>query len=80
MDLGGGTGNFWEEYPPDHRRVLCVDSSREMLMKAVEQRRVEPMLADAAGFATLPPSQIVYDRVLLKELVHHLPPEQIRPM
>lgn len=79
VDLGGGTGNFWQEHA-GWRRVLCVDASREMLAKAVDQRAVEPMLADALQFALMPPEQMSYTHVLLKELVHHIPADNIGPM
>ena len=37
---------------------------------------MEPMLLDAVGFAALPPAEMRYSHVLLKELVHHIP-EQV---
>lgn len=41
--------------------------------QALAHSRVEPMLMDAVAFAQLPPSEMRYSHVLLKELVHHIP-------
>lgn len=82
VDLGGGTGNFTQalaEAARVRRRVLCVDAFAEMLEKARVHPRVEPMLLDAVAFAQLPAEQLggQYSHVLLKELVHHIPGDQI---
>ncbi|KAL4448274.1 hypothetical protein ABPG75_005493 [Micractinium tetrahymenae] len=82
VDLGGGTGNFTQalaEAAQVRRRVLCVDAFAEMLEKARAHPRVEAMLLDAVAFASLPAEQLGgrYSHVLLKELVHHIPEEQI---
>ncbi|PSC70320.1 phytanoyl-dioxygenase [Micractinium conductrix] len=80
VDLGGGTGNFSQavaEASGSAARVLCVDAFAEMLEKAVGHGKVEPMLCDAVAFAQLPPSEMRYSHVLLKELVHHIPAADI---
>ena len=35
------------------------------------------MLLDAVAFAQLPPAEMSYSRVLLKEVVHHIPPADV---
>ena len=38
------------------------------------------MLLDAVAFASLPPNEMSYTHVLLKELVHHIPEDQVATM
>ena len=47
---------------PSHCRLL-------LFAQAVGHGKVEPMLCDAVAFAQLPPSEMRYSHVLLKELV-----------
>ena len=72
-DVGGGTGRFadllFRELKLKHK-VLCVDNSAAMLSKVPEDT-VKPVHEDAVRFALhAPPNS--YDRVLLKEVVHHV--------
>ena len=46
-------------------------------LQALGQPGVEPMLLDAVAFAQLPPAEMSYSHVLLKELVHHIPPADV---
>lgn len=45
------------------------------MLQALAHSRVEPMLLDAVAFSQLPPEEMRYSHVLLKEVVHHLPQE-----
>lgn len=74
VDLGGGTGNFSAAL---HRAcglrqfILCVDPSAGLLAQAQTHPEVEPVLADGLGFVGR--ADQAYDRLLLKEVVHHFP-------
>lgn len=82
-DLGGGTGNFTQALitaanipsPP----AFCVDNSAAMLQKASQHPNVEPVLMDAVSFSlSTQPTYSLYTchRVLLKEVIHHIPKNQ----
>jgi SAM-dependent methyltransferase len=77
VDLGGGTGNFTAALAAAAaltHPVLCVDNSAPMLAVAAGRAGVVPREQDAVAFAAATDAQATgYDRVLLKELVHHIP-------
>ena len=81
VDLGGGQGRFAQLL---HARcalradVLCVDPSEAMLREAEGRPGVRVRRQDAAGFAAR--ADEAYDRVLLKEIVHHLGATERRAM
>ncbi|KAK9829633.1 hypothetical protein WJX72_006983 [[Myrmecia] bisecta] len=78
VDLGGGTGNFSQALAEAALvdSVLCVDMFREMLGHAEKRACVKTLHLDAVAFSELPPSQMRYSHILLKELIHHIPADQ----
>ena len=75
VDIGGGTGNFTNQLAQiacTRHKVLCVDNFEEMLRKAQQFETLECKLIDALGFASLPPEEIRYSHILLKEVIHHI--------
>jgi ubiquinone/menaquinone biosynthesis C-methylase UbiE len=72
VDLGGGTGiysaDILEQVPLRHP-ILLVDPFEEMLARAPDDPRLCRVHADALGFAA---RQGTYDKVLMKEAVHHV--------
>ena len=56
---------------------LAVSPHYGPFVQALGQPGVEPMLLDAVAFAQLPPAEMSYSHVLLKELVHHIPPADV---
>lgn len=75
-DLGGGTGSFTELVvgrAPRGVHAVVVEPSREMVCKAKERGLATEAL-DAEGFASAQHGEEVslFDRILLKEVVHHL--------
>lgn len=92
VDLGGGTGNFSTalhrrcqlEAP-----IVCVDPSAGLLEQAKQHPEVETLLADGLGFVKLGSEATEggggeeegntyrYDRLLLKEVVHHFAQEKL---
>jgi trans-aconitate methyltransferase len=77
VDLGGGTGNFTAALAAAavlKQDILCVDNSADMLAVAAGRAGVTPREQDAVAFAASGDAAATgYDRVLLKELVHHIP-------
>jgi SAM-dependent methyltransferase len=77
VDLGGGTGNFTAALAAAAaltHPIVCVDNSAPMLAVAAGRAGVIPREQDAVAFAAATDAQASgYDRVLLKELVHHIP-------
>ena len=76
-DVGGGTGSFTAALAAAaglRRPSLCVDNSADMLRLASTRPGVAPLCLAALSFAPRPasPGELL-DRVLLKEVVHHLP-------
>ena len=79
-DIGGGTGRFASliynkaklRYP-----VTCIDPSPDMLSQAKELRGVDTICCNAREFG-LRHDQTSYDRILLKEVVHHLSEEDLK--
>lgn len=80
LDLGGGTGRFASliynriglKYP-----VTCVDPSQDMLQQTKKFEGVVAICSDALEFS-LSKDDIVYDRILMKEVVHHLGEEDLK--
>jgi ubiquinone/menaquinone biosynthesis C-methylase UbiE len=76
-DVGGGTGNFTVALAQAAgltSPVLCVDNSADMLAVAATRPGLVPICQDALSFAQRTPLPgEALDRVLLKEIVHHLP-------
>ena len=91
VDIGGGTGNFTvalTAHVQDGSTAsqgpvpVCVDNSAQMLAKARDAgARVDTVLADAVEYAerAAAESPASIDRVLMKELLHHLPAESLAP-
>ena len=80
-DVGGGTGNFsalLAAHAGLLAPVLCVDNSPDMLAVAASRPGVTPVCLDALAFSAS--EGRVYDRALLKEIVHHLPESDVAPM
>ena len=80
-DVGGGTGNFSARLAAHAglvAPVLCVDNSPDMLAVAAARPGVTPVCLDALAFSCS--EGRAYDRALLKEIVHHLPPSDVAPM
>ena len=79
-DIGGGTGRFASliyeksglKYP-----VTCVDPSADMLQQAAKSKGVTTICSDAVKFS-LKPNDILYDRILMKEVVHHLAEKELK--
>eukprot|EP00240_Pyramimonas_obovata_P016149 CAMPEP_0118931002 /NCGR_PEP_ID=MMETSP1169-20130426/7497_1 /TAXON_ID=36882 /ORGANISM="Pyramimonas obovata, Strain CCMP722" /LENGTH=295 /DNA_ID=CAMNT_0006873447 /DNA_START=31 /DNA_END=915 /DNA_ORIENTATION=+ len=81
VDLGGGTGNFTQALCDAHklmRKAICVDPFQEMLDQATPYTSVETLCLGAVEFAQ--EENQVYDRVLLKEVVHHVPDAEVPGM
>lgn len=79
VDVGGGTGNFSAALHKEcmlGQRILCVDPSAPLLAQCQKHAEsVEPLLADGLGFVA--EQNQVYDRMLLKEVIHHFPPADL---
>ena len=79
-DIGGGTGRIasliYEKgglrYP-----VTCVDPSADMLQWAYSLKGVDTICSDAVNFC-LEKNDILYDRILMKEVVHHLTEKELK--
>lgn len=73
VDVGGGTGNYSALLAEKlYNPVLCVDTSERMLRVATGRKGVITKCQDAITFA-LSSEVITYDRILLKEIIHHIP-------
>jgi ubiquinone/menaquinone biosynthesis C-methylase UbiE len=81
VDLGGGTGNFSAALHKEcklEQRILCVDPSGPLLAQCQKHvASVEPLLADGLGFVAKQDQEQAYDRMLLKEVIHHFPPADL---
>lgn len=80
-DIGGGTGRFAHLLHRDlslHHPVICVDNSKDMLPQ-VSHDGVIPVLNDAVTYAKNLEESCL-DRILLKEVVHHICPDEVRDM
>lgn len=84
-DVGAGTGNFTAALARAARLStppLCVDFSEDMLALARRSQYppLETLCLDAVAFSRVSPSERAYDRLLLKEVVHHIPEPEVAPM
>jgi len=78
-DVGGGTGRFAQLLHSSlglKQNVLCVDLSPDMLSQASQLPGVDTLLKDCVEFAAELP-EACFDRFLLKEVVHHVPPKDL---
>jgi len=80
VDIGGGTGRFASllRDAAGLDRVLCVDPSASMIEEAARLPGVDTVCQGGAAFAL--DAKIHYDRVLVKEVVHHLSDEDLTKM
>lgn len=72
VDLGGGTGLYSADILQQVRLrhpIQLVDPFEEMLARAPDDPRLQPVCADALSFAA---QDRTYDKVLMKEAVHHV--------
>lgn len=72
VDLGGGTGIYTVDIiaqVPSEHRVTLVDPFPEMLDKVPEEAPIDRVAMDGLRFAEHPAT---YDKVLIKEAVHHI--------
>ncbi|MFQ5513502.1 MAG: class I SAM-dependent methyltransferase [Myxococcota bacterium] len=73
VDLGCGTGMYSQdilEQVPLRQEILGVDPYAEMLEQTPPEARIQPLQADALQFSNM---ALVYDKVLVKEAIHHVP-------
>jgi len=79
-NVGGGTGRFssliYKNAMLKHP-VACIDPSRDMLSQAKELEGVDAICCNSVEFARKK-DQITYDRILMKEMVHHLSEEDFK--
>lgn len=76
VDLACGTGMYslaLLDRVPLQKPVIGVDPSGEMLDRLPEDARITPEQSDAVSFSRRPGT---YDKVLLKEAVHHVDDQQ----
>lgn len=70
VDLGGGTGLYTEyiiEKTHLLNKALCVEPSQQMLSQIKRSDIILPIHADALSFVK---QNIVYNKILLKEMIH----------
>ena len=83
-DVGGGTGSFSKKiFDIANLRspVLCVDSSDAMLKIANDYNGVITECLDAQQFAKQSRiKQQKFDGILLKEMIHHIPRNEIQKL
>ena len=80
VDIGGGTGRFaslLHEEANLEQNVLCVDPSVGMLKAAKKLEGVKVICSGGVEFAKTAQK---YDKALIKEVVHHLPDDDLREM
>jgi len=72
VDIGGGTGTFTSmlKNVSNVKRAICVEPSSSMCDKAREFNNIECLCEDATTFSQI--NSIKYNKVLLKEVVHHI--------
>ena len=84
VDIGGGTGRFASllyEAAELKQYALCVDPSPGMLEEAAKLPGVETACQGGLEFAQSQDSVVDgYDRALIKEVVHHLPDDDLSAM
>lgn len=81
VDIGGGTGRFAQllrEACGLEQEALCVDPSAGMLEQAAKIPGIRTECAGGLEFSQKADES--YDRALVKEVVHHLPDEELRQM
>lgn len=82
VDIGGGTGRFasllYAAASLEHD-ALCVDPSPDMLSEAAKLPGIKSLCQGGLEFATGTDAG-GYDRVLLKEVVHHLKHDELTRM
>eukprot|EP00798_Chlamydomonas_sp_ICE-L_P015260 gene15260-21343_t len=81
VDLGGGTGKFTEALQLEsgtQKPAICVDAFAEMLKMARVGPRMETLHMDAVAFSKS--CDIKYTHVLMKELLHHIPLDELPGM
>ena len=81
VDIGGGTGRFAQllrEAGGLEQEALCVDPSAGMLEEASKIPGITTECAGGLEFAQK--AGETYDRALIKEVVHHLPDDDLREM
>lgn len=74
VDIGGGTGRFAHLLHGSmklEKNILCVDLSADMLEQAKGLKGVDVLESDAVKFAE-GIKDFTFDRVLLKEVIHHV--------
>ena len=79
-DIGGGTGRFASllyKHARLNNPVMCVDPSPDMLSQAQQLQGVNTLCCNALEFSQLK-DDICYDRILMKEVVHHLSEQDLR--
>lgn len=71
-DVGGGTGVYTRllAEAAGLERPWCVEPSGKMCAEAAKIPGIEAICADAGGFMEL---DLPFNKVLLKEVVHHIP-------
>lgn len=71
-DLGGGTGSYTLllKQTAGLKRAYCIEPSAKMVAEAKKMADIESFCADAAEFLSL---DLPYTKVLMKEMVHHVP-------
>ena len=77
VDIGSGTGIYAKEILnqlPLDSPIICVDPSEPMLSKISPDNRLIKVNADAVTFAARPGS---YDKVLIKEAIHHIDAKEL---
>jgi len=83
-DVGGGTGSFSKkifDIANLKQSVLCVDSSDAMLKIADSYEGVTTECLDAQQFAEQSRiKQQKFDGILLKEMIHHIPRNEIQKL
>lgn len=77
VDLGCGTGIYAKEILnqlPLDNPIICVDPSDRMLSKISSDNRLKKVNADALTFAERSGR---YDKVLIKEAIHHIADKEL---
>ena len=75
LDVGGGTGRFSSRLHDGLRLrkpVRCVDPSEALIKVARTRKGVEAVVDDALHYLSNAKGRS-FDRVLLKEMIHHIP-------
>lgn len=84
VDLGCGNGSFGisvshllSQSLNVSIKTYCVDPSEDMLQQMDNSLRsddmIENLIMDASTFSNLPPNEINYYFLLMKEMIHHIP-------